>query len=171
MHENRETSGAPRPERGTRPVREGVKPHGGRARFGGVGPRHTIDEPGEQGRAIFGGAWGEKGAGQGEHCSSQHQPDTVRGLSVPWIERCARSIRQSSKVGAVWCSEASRWPSGWKSRRCRFPSWHCSDIRRRSGWPNRRKPGSKRPRWLDANLVSSDRRASKATGRSKTNCS
>jgi hypothetical protein len=91
MHENRETSGAPRPRKGTRPVREGVKPHGGRARFGGVGPRHTIDEPDEQGRAIFGGAWGEKGAGQGEHCSSQHQPDTVRELSVPWMERCARS--------------------------------------------------------------------------------
>jgi putative NADPH-quinone reductase len=34
-----------------------------------VGPRHTIDEPGEQRRAIFGGAWGEKGAGQGEHRS------------------------------------------------------------------------------------------------------
>ena len=80
-----------------------------RARFGGVGPRHTIDEPDEQRRAIFGGAWGEKGAGQGEHCSSQHQPDTVRGWSVPWIERCASSStsRQSSKVGAV-CGSAAR---------------------------------------------------------------
>jgi len=52
-------------------------------------------------------------------------------------------------VGAAWCSEASRWSSGWKSRQCRLPSWHCSDIRRRGGWPNRRKPGCKRPRWLD----------------------
>src|SRR5580700_12233334 len=46
--------------KGTRPVREGAKPHGGRARSGGVGPRHSIDEPGEQRRAIFGGARGEK---------------------------------------------------------------------------------------------------------------
>jgi hypothetical protein len=69
MHENRETSRAPRPRKGTRPVREGVKPHGGRARFGGVGPRHSIDEPDEQRRAIFDGVWGEKGAGQGEHRS------------------------------------------------------------------------------------------------------
>jgi hypothetical protein len=67
MHENRETSGAPRPARDEAGVREGAKPHGGRVRFGGVGPRHTIDEPDEQRRAIFGGAWGEKGAGQGEH--------------------------------------------------------------------------------------------------------
>jgi hypothetical protein len=37
-------------------------------RQGQVGPRHTIDEPDEQGRAIFGGAWGETGAAQGEHC-------------------------------------------------------------------------------------------------------
>src|SRR4029077_3467707 len=63
----------------TRPVREGAKPEGGRARSGGVGPHHTIDEPDEQRRAIFGGAWGEKGAGQGEHRSVQHEPDTVRG--------------------------------------------------------------------------------------------
>jgi len=41
MHENRETSGAPRPQMGTRPVREGAKPQGGRARSGGVGPHHT----------------------------------------------------------------------------------------------------------------------------------
>src|SRR4029077_1806795 len=58
--------------KGTRPVREGPKPHGGRARSGGVGPHHTIDEPDEQRRAIFGGDWGEKGAGQGEHRSVQH---------------------------------------------------------------------------------------------------
>ena len=34
------------------------------------------------------------------------------------------------------------------------------------GRSNRRRPGRKRPRWLDAGLASSDRRASKATGRS-----
>jgi hypothetical protein len=95
--------------KGRRPVREGAKPQGGHARSGGVGPRHSIDEPDEQRRAIFGGAWGEKGAGQGEHRSTQHQPDTVRGWSVPRIERCASSStpRQSSKVGAV-CGNAAR---------------------------------------------------------------
>jgi hypothetical protein len=65
-----------------RTVREGPKPQGGRARSGGVGPHHTIDEPDEQRRAIFGGAWGEKGAGQGEHRFIQHLPDTVRGNRV-----------------------------------------------------------------------------------------
>src|SRR5215469_10657299 len=88
--ENRETSEAPRPERGTRTVREGPKPHGGRARSGGVGPRHTIDEPTEQRRGIFGGGWGEKGAGQGEHCLIPHRPDTVRGARVPGIQQCGR---------------------------------------------------------------------------------
>src|SRR6267143_407614 len=95
--------------KGTRPVREGAKPHGGRVRSGGVGPRHSIDEPDEQRRAIFGGAWGEKGAGQGEYRSTQHPPDAVRGSSVPRIARCASSstARQSSKVGAV-CGNAAR---------------------------------------------------------------
>jgi len=80
--------------KGTRPVCEGAKPQGRRARSGGVGPHHTIDEPDEQRRAIFSGAWGEKGAGQGEHRSTQHQPDTERGTSVPGIERCARSSKE-----------------------------------------------------------------------------
>src|ERR1700688_4987625 len=82
MHENRETSGAPRPRKGMRPVREGAKPQGRHARSGGVGPRHSIDEPDEQRRAIFGGAWGEKGVGQGEHRFIQHSPDTMRGNRV-----------------------------------------------------------------------------------------
>jgi hypothetical protein len=89
MHENRETSRAPRPERegasarkGRRPVCEGAKPQGRHARSGGVGPRHSIDEPDEQRRASFGGAWGEKGAGQGEHRFIPHSPDTARGNRV-----------------------------------------------------------------------------------------
>ena len=41
-----------------------------------------IDEPAEQRRAIFGGGWGEKGAGQGEHRSNPHSPDTVRANPV-----------------------------------------------------------------------------------------
>ena len=43
----------------------------------------TLESSDEQRGAIFGGAWGEKGADQGEHRSVQHQPDTVRGMSVP----------------------------------------------------------------------------------------
>jgi hypothetical protein len=35
-----------------------------------------------QRRAIFGGGWGEKGAGQGEHRSNPHSPATVRGQVV-----------------------------------------------------------------------------------------
>jgi hypothetical protein len=50
-------------------TKQKAKPENGRARSGGVGPRHRIDEPDEQRRAIFGGVWGEKGAGQGEHRS------------------------------------------------------------------------------------------------------
>jgi hypothetical protein len=46
-----------------RPAREGPTPHGGRARSGRTGPRHGIDEPNETEEAIFGGTWGEKGAG------------------------------------------------------------------------------------------------------------
>src|SRR5271155_2432785 len=109
MHENRETSGAPRPAReGGRSAK--AQGHTADAHaLGGVGPRHSIDEPGEQRRAIFGGAWGEKGAGQGEHRSVQHSPDTVRGKSVPRMERCASSStsRKPSKVGAV-CGNAAR---------------------------------------------------------------
>ena len=67
----------------SRPVRAGAKPNGGRARCGGVGPRHSTDEPAEQRRATFGGGWGGKGAGQGEHRSVPHEPDTERGTSVP----------------------------------------------------------------------------------------
>ena len=72
-------------------------------------PRHSIDEPDEQRRATFGGVWGEKGAGQGEHRSVPHSPDTERGTSVPRIERCASSSssRQPSKVGAE-CGNAAR---------------------------------------------------------------
>src|SRR5215469_4243194 len=80
--------------KGARPVREGPKPQCGCARFRGVGPRHTIDEPAEQRRAIFGGGWGEKDADQGEHHSAQHKPDTERGTRVPRIEWCARSSQE-----------------------------------------------------------------------------
>src|ERR1700732_2411552 len=95
--------------KGTRPVREGAKPEGGRARSRGVGPHHTIDEPDEQRGAIFGGAWGEKGAGQGEHRSTQHSPDTERRTSVPGIGRFLKAFRERlAKFGLELHSEKTR---------------------------------------------------------------
>jgi hypothetical protein len=82
MHGNWKTSGAPRPEReGGRSWK--VPSHKADAHAsGGVGPRHSNDEPEERRRAISSGVWGEKGAGQGEHRLIQHLPDTVRGNRV-----------------------------------------------------------------------------------------
>jgi hypothetical protein len=75
--------------------------------------RLDIDEPDEQRRVIFGGAWGEKGAGQGEHRSIQHSPDTVRGTSVPDIERCAsRSIARQIHRGGSRMRESRSYGSG-----------------------------------------------------------
>src|ERR1700745_4127793 len=71
--------------------------------------------------------------------------------------------RKRDLSAITWCARLGSIPT-----QCRLPSWHCSDIRRRGGRPNRRKPGCKRPRWLDASPVSSDRRASKTTGRSES---
>jgi hypothetical protein len=67
------------------------KPHGRRARSGGVGPRHTIDEPDEQRRAIFGGAWGERVRAKENIVPSHTRLDTARQMSVPGNERCASS--------------------------------------------------------------------------------
>jgi hypothetical protein len=108
-HQNRETSGAPWPERERGRSAKAPSHTAEHARSRGLGPRHIIDEPDELRRAIFGGASGEKGAGQGEHRLIQHSPDTVRESSVPGIERCASShtARHSSKVGAV-CGNAAR---------------------------------------------------------------
>jgi hypothetical protein len=123
MHENRETSKSASARKGARPVCEGAKPQGRRARSRGVGPRHTIDEPDEQRRAIFGGAWGEKGAGQGEHRFVQHLPDTVRGFecikdgAVYAEPRSASSLqggsrmRESRSYGSVRGGGDQRWSS------------------------------------------------------------
>src|SRR5215831_10387839 len=79
---------------GSRPVREGHKPNGGRERRGEVGLRRITNEPAEQGRATVHGGWGGKGADQGEHRSIQHAPDTGRGTRVPGIARCAESSKR-----------------------------------------------------------------------------
>src|SRR5216683_32124 len=57
-------------------------------------------EPAEQRGAILGGGWGGKGAGQGEHRSVPHEPDTERGTSVPRIARCASSSK-GKETGTV----------------------------------------------------------------------
>ena len=66
MHENRETSEASRLTE-PRPVRKGVMPYSGQARFRGVGLRYSTDEPAEQEWATAGGGWGGKTGDQGEH--------------------------------------------------------------------------------------------------------
>src|ERR1700720_2289050 len=48
-------------------------------------------EPAEQGRETFGGGWGGKGTGRGEHRSIPHAPDSERELHVPGNGRCAAS--------------------------------------------------------------------------------
>ena len=95
--------------KGTRPVREGAKPHGGRARSGGVGPRHTIDEPANK-EERSSAEPGEKRARAKENIvQSDTSPTQCGEVSVPRIVRCASSsiARQSSKVGAV-CGSAAR---------------------------------------------------------------
>jgi hypothetical protein len=53
-----------------------------RARSRGVGPRHTIDEPGEARRAILGGAWGEMRARAKENLVPSHTHRTQYGARV-----------------------------------------------------------------------------------------
>src|SRR5215471_3037604 len=84
----------------SRTARKGPKPQCGHAHSGGVGPRHTTDEPAEQRRELFSGGWGGKGVGQGEHRSVRHESDTERETSVPGIERCATSSK-GKEAGTV----------------------------------------------------------------------
>src|SRR5215813_1423802 len=77
--------------KGSRPVREGHKPNGGRERSGEVGPRRSTSEPAEQGRATFHGGRGGKGADRGEHRSITHASDTERNTHAPGVEWCATS--------------------------------------------------------------------------------
>ena len=109
MHENRETSGAPRPKRE-------------RGRSAKV-QNHTADThtPEESDRAILSmnqtnkeerssAEPGEKRAWAKENIVQSDTSPTQRGeVSVPRIARCASSsiARQSSKVGAV-CGNAAR---------------------------------------------------------------
>ena len=109
MHENRETSGAPRPAR-----------ERGRS---AKAQSHTADThaPEESDRAILSmnqtnkeerssAEPGEKRVRAKENIVQSDTSPTQSGeMRVPWIERCASSSisRQSSKVGAV-CGNAAR---------------------------------------------------------------
>src|SRR5215831_18579381 len=93
MHENRETSGAPR-MKADRGRSEKVQ-----SRKAGMHASEESDhaivpmKPAEQRRLLFSGGWGGKGVGQGEHRPVQHESDTERETSVPRIERCATSSK------------------------------------------------------------------------------
>src|SRR5215471_15877627 len=69
------------------------RPHGPRARLGGVTQRHSTYEPFEQRHEIVGGEWGGKAADQGERRTIQHAPDTEREGRVPGIGRRAESSK------------------------------------------------------------------------------
>jgi hypothetical protein len=95
MHENRETSGAPRPEKGTRPV--------SRRRKAILSMNQTNKEERSSAEP------GEKRARAKENIvQSDTSPTQCGEVSVPRIVRCASSsiARQSSKVGAVRGSAA-----------------------------------------------------------------
>src|SRR6185503_5490333 len=76
---------------GSRPVRKGHKPNGGRERTGEVGLRRSTCEPAEQRGATLGGGRGGKGPDRGEHRAVTHVPDPEREAHVTGAERCATS--------------------------------------------------------------------------------
>ena len=93
MHENRETSGAPRPE----------KERGRSAKA--QSQKADAHAPEESDRTILSmnqtnkeerssAEPGERRMRAKEQRSTQHHPDTERGTSVPGIERCARSSKE-----------------------------------------------------------------------------
>src|SRR6516164_8330467 len=123
MHENRETSEAPRPER-----------EGGRS---AKAQSHTADAhaPEESDRAILSmnqpnkgerssAEAGEKRARAKENIvQSNTDPTQCGGMSVPRLARCARNnpSRQSSNVGAVCVEAPVRFCAGGSQRRLSLP--------------------------------------------------
>ncbi len=81
-----------------RPVREGHKPNGGRARAGEVGLCRSTCEPTEQGKATSCGGRGGKGAAGGEHRSTAHAPDSEQGRCM--FQRLAVCVK-STAVGVA----------------------------------------------------------------------
>src|SRR6266404_3704180 len=59
-----------------------------------------VNQPTEQGRAIFRGGWGGKGTDEGEHRSIAHAPDTEWETHVPGVGRCAEGSK-GKKAGTV----------------------------------------------------------------------
>src|ERR1700676_1872109 len=92
MHENRETSGAPRPERERgRSAKAQSHKAGAHALEESDRAILSMNQTNKEERSSAEPGEKEKGAGQGEHRLIQHSPDTVRRRSVPRIERCASS--------------------------------------------------------------------------------
>ena len=91
MHENRETSGTSRSNQDRDPSEKAISRkadgHVPEESDRAVGPVNLSNKE-EQSSAAEGE---EKGAGQGEHRSIQHEPDSERGTSEPGIARCAKS--------------------------------------------------------------------------------
>ena len=109
MHENRETSGAPRPER-----ERGRSAKAQSQKADAHAPEEsdrTIVSMNQTNKEERSSAEpGEKRVRAKENIvQPTPAPDTERGTGVPGIERCASSstARQSSKVGAV-CGNAAR---------------------------------------------------------------
>src|SRR5271170_7093862 len=82
-----------------RPVREGHKPNGGRARAGEVGLRRNTCEPTEQGKATSCGGRGGKGAAGGEPRSTAHAPDSEQESACP-RDGTVR-VKQASVTGSL----------------------------------------------------------------------
>ena len=109
MHENRETSGAPRPE-GERGRSAKAQSHTADAHALEESDRAIVpmNQPNKGERSSA--ETGERRARAKENIVQPHTSPTLSGaVSVPGIERCASSriARQSSKVGAV-CGNAAR---------------------------------------------------------------
>jgi hypothetical protein len=77
----------------SRPVREGHKPSGGRARAGEVGLCRTTSEPAEQRRATFGGGWGGRAQTQ-ENTVQSHMRPTQSGKRM---SQGLRGVRQAAR--------------------------------------------------------------------------
>ena len=78
MHENREVSGASRLYKNRdRPAKAESHKAGAHAPEKSDRAVVPMNQP-NKGRSNPGGGWGGKGAGQGEHCSVLHEPDTER---------------------------------------------------------------------------------------------
>src|SRR5580700_11959853 len=90
MHENREISSAPWSSDQGRSAKATSRTADMHALEKSDCAAVPVNQPNKEGRT-FGGGWGGKGTGRGEHRSIPHAPDTERELHVPGNGRCAAS--------------------------------------------------------------------------------